>query len=478
MFTKRIIPCLDVNNGRVVKGVNFVNLRDAGDPVEIAAAYDKAGADELVFLDITATSDARETVVDMVRKVAEKVFIPFTVGGGIRTVDDFKALLREGADKISINSSAINRPELISEAADKFGSQCVVVAIDARKRADGSGWNIYKNGGRIDVGIDAVEWAMKADRLGAGEILLTSMDCDGTKAGYDLELTRMIAENVSIPVIASGGAGTKEHFYDALTEGKADAALAASLFHYKELEICDLKDYLAEDNKRVNIMAMITNDWLPAIQGEFKKPYYRELFQFVKEEYSRAVIYPPADDIFNAMHFTPLSEVKVLILGQDPYHNENQAHGLSFSVLPSQKEIPPSLQNIYKELQDDLGCYIPNNGYLKKWADQGVLLLNTVLTVRAHQANSHQGRGWEQFTDAIIQAVNAQDRPIVYMLWGRPAQSKIPMLTNPKHLILKAPHPSPLSAYRGFFGCRHFSQANDFLKANGIEPIDWQIENL
>lgn len=246
MFTKRIIPCLDVNNGRVVKGVNFVNLRDAGDPVEIAAAYDKAGADELVFLDITATSDARETVVDMVRKVAEKVFIPFTVGGGIRTVDDFKALLREGADKISINSSAINRPELISEAADKFGSQCVVVAIDARKRADGSGWNIYKNGGRIDVGIDAVEWAMKADRLGAGEILLTSMDCDGTKAGYDLELTRMIAENVSIPVIASGGAGTKEHFYDALTEGKADAALAASLFHYKELEICDVKDYLAE----------------------------------------------------------------------------------------------------------------------------------------------------------------------------------------------------------------------------------------
>ena len=246
MFTKRIIPCLDVNNGRVVKGVNFVNLRDAGDPVEIAAAYDKAGADELVFLDITATSDARETVVDMVRKVAEKVFIPSTVGGGIRTVDDFKALLREGADKISINSSAINRPELISEAADKFGSQCVVVAIDARKRADGSGWNIYKNGGRIDVGIDAVEWAMKADRLGAGEILLTSMDCDGTKAGYDLELTRTIAENVSIPVIASGGAGTKEHFYDALTEGKADAALAASLFHYKELEIRDLKDYLAE----------------------------------------------------------------------------------------------------------------------------------------------------------------------------------------------------------------------------------------
>ena len=245
MFTKRIIPCLDVNNGRVVKGVNFVNLQDAGDPVEIAAAYDAAGADELVFLDITASSDQRGTVVDMVRRVAEKVFIPFTVGGGIRTVEDFKVLLREGADKISINSSAINRPELISEAADKFGSQCVVVAIDARRREDGSGWNIYKNGGRIDVGIDAVEWAMQVDRMGAGEILLTSMDCDGTKAGYDLELTRTIAENVSIPVIASGGAGTKEHFYDALTTGKADAALAASLFHYKELEIMDLKHYLA-----------------------------------------------------------------------------------------------------------------------------------------------------------------------------------------------------------------------------------------
>ena len=246
MFTKRIIPCLDVNNGRVVKGINFVNLRDAGDPVEVAAAYDKAGADEVVFLDITATSDARETVVDMVRKVAEKVFIPFTVGGGIRTVEDFKVLLREGADKISINSSAINNPRLISDAADKFGSQCVVVAIDARKRADGSGWNIYKNGGRIDVGMDAVEWAMQADRLGAGEILLTSMDCDGTKAGYDIELTRQIAENVSIPVIALGGAGTKEHFYEALTDGKADAALAASLFHYKELEIMDLKNYLAD----------------------------------------------------------------------------------------------------------------------------------------------------------------------------------------------------------------------------------------
>lgn len=245
MFTKRIIPCLDVNRGRVVKGVNFVNLRDAGDPVEIAAAYDQAGADEVVFLDITASSDGRETVVDMVRKVAERVFIPFTVGGGIRTVEDFRALLREGADKISINSAAINRPQLISEAADKFGSQCVVVAIDARRRSDGSGWNIYKNGGRVDMGIDAIEWAVKADRLGAGEILLTSMDCDGTKAGYDIELTRQIADAVSIPVIASGGAGTMEHFYDALTGGGADAVLAASLFHYKEMEIMDLKNYLA-----------------------------------------------------------------------------------------------------------------------------------------------------------------------------------------------------------------------------------------
>lgn len=246
MFTKRIIPCLDVNGGRVVKGVNFVNLIDAGDPVEIAAAYDKAGADELVFLDITASSDNRGTVVDMVRRVAEKVFIPFTVGGGIRTVEDFKVLLREGADKISINSSAINTPELISNAADRFGSQCVVVAIDARRREDGSGWNVYKNGGRIDTGLDAIEWAMKADKMGAGEILLTSMDCDGTKAGYDIELTRLISQNVSIPVIASGGAGTKEHFYDALTDGCADAALAASLFHFKELEICELKKYLAE----------------------------------------------------------------------------------------------------------------------------------------------------------------------------------------------------------------------------------------
>lgn len=244
MLTKRIIPCLDVMDGRVVKGVNFVNLKDAGDPVEIAAAYDRAGADELVFLDITASSDNRNTVVDMVRRVAEKVFIPFTVGGGIRTVEDFKMLLREGADKISINSSAINTPQLISDAAGKFGRQCVVVAIDARRRVDGSGWNVYKNGGRIDTGLDAVEWAMKADRLGAGEILLTSMDCDGTKAGYDDELNRIIAENVSVPVIASGGAGTMEHFHHALTEGKADAALAASLFHYKELEIMELKQYL------------------------------------------------------------------------------------------------------------------------------------------------------------------------------------------------------------------------------------------
>ena len=253
MHTKRIIPCLDVNNNRVVKGVNFVNLRDAGDPVEVAKAYNKAGADELVFLDITASSDNRNTVVDMVRRVAEQVFIPFTVGGGIRTVDDFKTLLREGADKISINSSAIMNPRLISDAADKFGSQCVVVAIDARRRADGSGWNIYKNGGRVDVGIDAVEWARKVDKLGAGEILLTSMDCDGVKRGYDVELTRIISENVSIPVIASGGAGKKEHFYDALTEGKADAALAASLFHYKELEINDLKHYLKEKGVQVRI---------------------------------------------------------------------------------------------------------------------------------------------------------------------------------------------------------------------------------
>lgn len=253
MFTKRIIPCLDVKNGRVVKGVNFVDLKDAGDPVEIAKAYDKAGADELVFLDITASSDNRRTVVDMVRKVAETVFIPFTVGGGIRTVEDFRMLLREGADKISINSSAIDNPRLISDAADKFGRQCVVVAIDARRRADGKGWNIYKHGGRVDVGIDALEWAMEADRLGAGEILLTSMDCDGTRNGYDNELTSLIASHVSVPVIASGGAGNKEHFYDALTKGGADAVLAASLFHYKELEIRDLKEYLSERGIAVRI---------------------------------------------------------------------------------------------------------------------------------------------------------------------------------------------------------------------------------
>ncbi|MBE5878844.1 MAG: imidazole glycerol phosphate synthase subunit HisF [Lachnospiraceae bacterium] len=253
MHTKRIIPCLDVNAGRVVKGVNFVNLIDAGDPVEIAKAYDKAGADEVVFLDITASCDNRNTVVDMVRRVAEEVFIPFTVGGGIRTVEDFKGILREGADKIAVNSAAIMNPNLIAEAADKFGSQCVVLAIDAKRRADGSGWNVYKNGGRVDMGIDAVEWAMKADKLGAGEILLTSMDCDGTKAGYDLELTGLISENVSIPVIASGGAGTKEHFYDALTVGKADAALAASLFHFKELEIVDLKQFLATKGVSVRL---------------------------------------------------------------------------------------------------------------------------------------------------------------------------------------------------------------------------------
>ena len=245
MYAKRIIPCLDVNNGRVVKGVNFVNLIDAGDPVECAKTYDKAGADELVFLDITATSDRRETVVDMVRRVAESVFIPFTVGGGIRTVADFRTLLLAGADKISVNSSAIQRPELISEAADKFGSQCVVCAIDAKRRADGGGWEVYLAGGRVNTGIDALEWAAKAEAMGAGEILLTSMDCDGTKAGYDLELTRAVSENAKIPVIASGGAGTMAHFYDALTEGKADAVLAASLFHFGEIEIKDLKSYLS-----------------------------------------------------------------------------------------------------------------------------------------------------------------------------------------------------------------------------------------
>ena len=253
MHTKRIIPCLDVKDGRVVKGVNFVDLRDAGDPVEIAAAYDKAGADEVVFLDITASSDGRDTVVDMVRRVAEQVFIPFTVGGGIRTVDDFKALLREGADKISVNSAAIDNPKLISDAADKFGSQCVVVAIDAKQRADGSGFNIFKHGGRLDCGIDAVEWAIKCEKLGAGEILLTSMDQDGTKAGFDIELTSAISSAVSIPVIASGGAGKMEHFKEAFTVGGADAALAASLFHYKELEIVDLKKYLRKEGISVRL---------------------------------------------------------------------------------------------------------------------------------------------------------------------------------------------------------------------------------
>lgn len=253
MHTKRIIPCLDVHNGRVVKGVNFVDLKDAGDPVEIAKAYDQAGADELVFLDITATSEERNTVVDLVRRVAECVFIPFTVGGGIRTVEDFRKLLREGADKISINSSAIQNPQLIHDAAEKFGSQCVVVAIDVKRRPDGSGWNVYRSGGRIDTGLDAVEWAKKAEALGTGEILLTSMDGDGTKAGYDLDVTRAIAEAVSIPVIASGGAGTLEHFKDAFTVGKADAALAASLFHYKELEIRQVKEYLRKEGISVRL---------------------------------------------------------------------------------------------------------------------------------------------------------------------------------------------------------------------------------
>lgn len=252
MHTKRIIPCLDVNNGRVVKGTNFINLRDAGDPIEVGKMYDKAGADELVFLDITASSDARNIKAELVRRVAETIFIPFTVGGGIRTVDDFRMILREGADKVAVNSAAIMNPVLISEAAEKFGSQCVVVAIDAKRRADG-GWNIFKNGGRVDMGIDAIEWAMQAEKLGAGEILLTSMDCDGTKAGYDIELTRTVAEAVSIPVIASGGAGTKEHFYEALTDGKAEAALAASLFHYKELEINDVKKYLREKGVSVRL---------------------------------------------------------------------------------------------------------------------------------------------------------------------------------------------------------------------------------
>ena len=252
MFTKRIIPCLDCKDGRVVKGTNFVDLRDAGDPVEVASMYDKSGADELVFLDITASSDGRNTTVDLVRRVAERVFIPFTVGGGIRSTDDFKVLLREGADKISINSAAIMNPTLIIEAADKFGSQCVVVAIDAKRNRDGH-WSIYKNGGRVDMHMDAVEWAMKAEKLGAGEILLTSMDCDGTKDGYDIELTRTVSDNVNIPVIASGGAGKLEHFKEAFTEGNADAVLAASLFHYKELEINEVKKYLREEGISVRL---------------------------------------------------------------------------------------------------------------------------------------------------------------------------------------------------------------------------------
>ena len=224
-------------------------------------------------------------------------------------------------------------------------------------------------------------------------------------------------------------------------------------------------------------MGMITNDWMEAIKPDFSKQYYKELYGFVKQEYSSYVVFPPSEDIFNAFHFTPLSKVKVVIIGQDPYHNVGHAHGLCFSVQPG-TEIPPSLVNIYKELQDDVGCEIPNNGYLVKWAEQGVLLLNTVLTVRAHQANSHQGKGWEQFTDAVIRAVNEKEEPVVFLLWGRPAQLKKSMLNNPKHLILEAPHPSPLSAYRGFFGCKHFSKANEFLTAHGLSPIDWQIENI
>ncbi len=253
MYAKRIIPCLDVKNGRVVKGVNFVNLIDAGDPVECAKVYDRAGADELVFLDITASSDARETVADMVQAVAKQVFIPFTVGGGIRTVEDFRAILNAGADKVSVNSAAVKRPELISEAASKFGSQCVVCAIDAKRRDSGDGWEVYLNGGRVNTGIDALEWAKEAERLGAGEILLTSMDCDGTKAGYDIELTRVVSESVKIPVIASGGAGSMEHFLDAFREGRADAVLAASLFHFKEIEIMDLKKYLRENGESVRL---------------------------------------------------------------------------------------------------------------------------------------------------------------------------------------------------------------------------------
>ena len=253
MLAKRIVPCLDVKDGRVVKGKNFTCINDVDDPVALAAKYSDGGADELVFLDITASSDARAIKTDLVRRVAETIFIPFTVGGGIRTVEDFKMILREGADKVAVNSAAIMTPDLISEAADKFGSQCVVVAIDAKKRPDGTGWNIFKNGGRVDMGIDAIKWAIKAAKLGAGEILLTSMDRDGTKAGYDIELTKAVAENVSIPVIASGGAGTREHFKEALTEGKAEAVLAASLFHYKELEIREVKEYLRKSGVSVRL---------------------------------------------------------------------------------------------------------------------------------------------------------------------------------------------------------------------------------
>lgn len=253
MLTKRIIPCLDIKDGRVVKGTKFLNLRDAGDPVAVAAQYNREGADELVFLDITASSDHRDTVVEMVRNVAEQVFIPFTVGGGIRTPDDFKLILRAGADKCAVNSAAIDNPSLIADAASKFGSQCVVLAIDAKRRADGSGWTVYKHGGRLDMGIDAVEWAARGAKLGAGEILLTSMDCDGTKAGYDLELTRAVSEAVDVPVIASGGAGTLEHFYDAIIDGKADAVLAASLFHFGEIKIRELKEYLKEKDIPVRL---------------------------------------------------------------------------------------------------------------------------------------------------------------------------------------------------------------------------------
>lgn len=251
MYAKRIIPCLDVKNGRVVKGMSFVNLVDAGDPVECAKQYDKQGADELVFLDITASSDARKTVVDMVAKVADTIFIPFTVGGGIRTVDDFNEILRAGADKVSVNSAAIKRPELINEAAKKFGSQCVVTAIDAKRKGDS--WEVYINGGRVPMGIDAIEWAVECESRGAGEILLTSMDEDGQKNGYDLALTRAVSEKVNIPVIASGGAGALEHFYDAFTEGKADAVLAASLFHFGEIPIPRLKEYLNEKGISVRI---------------------------------------------------------------------------------------------------------------------------------------------------------------------------------------------------------------------------------